>query len=78
MNNPDLTPADDPGPQAQQRDYTRPLTDREPTTFEHAAFAALQGKHVYQGSVPAADVQHRRDRNRAARKARRTNRKAGR
>lgn len=74
MNDPDLTPAEEPETQGQQPDYTRPLTDREPTSFEHAAFAVLQGKHVYQGSVPAADIAARRDRNRAARKARRRNR----
>lgn len=34
----------------------------------------LQGKHIYGGTVPAADVEKRRAKNREARKSRRRNR----
>ena len=39
---------------------------------------AETGKHVYQGTVPAAVVRERRRRNKAARVARRTHRRAAR
>ena len=65
---------DDAAAPAGQLDYTRPLADRESTAFEFAFLSALQSKPVYQQSVPADEVQRRRDRNRAARKARRRNR----
>ncbi|MCV7358518.1 hypothetical protein [Mycolicibacterium fluoranthenivorans] len=40
-------------------------------------FAALQGKHIYAGTVDPAVVAHRRKRNKAARRSRRINRLAG-
>lgn len=67
---------DDAAAPAGQPDYTRPLADRESTAFEFAVLSALQSKPVYQQSVPADEVQRRRDRNRAARKARRNQRQA--
>jgi hypothetical protein len=61
-----------------------PVDDRTPTEINMAKLrearnpaakmlAALQltGKHVYAGTVPAAEVARRRKANRAARKARR-------
>lgn len=59
------------GQEAGQPDYTRPLADREANAYEFAVLAALQDKPVYQQSVPADVIEHRRAKNRAARKARR-------
>lgn len=59
----------------------RPITALEVTTAQRTntkmllALSARSG-HVYEGTVPAAVVAHRRKRNKAARKARRTHRKA--
>ncbi|BAD58875.1 hypothetical protein [Nocardia farcinica] len=50
---------------------------REPlleTTYARAILLGLQRKHIYEGTVPEAEVARRRTRNRAARKARRANR----
>lgn len=58
-------------PAAGQPDYTRPVADRESTAYEFAVLAALQDKPVYQQTVPADEVERRRAKNRAARKARR-------
>jgi hypothetical protein len=44
------------------------------TPYARAILWGLQRKHVYQGTVPEAEVQRRRVRNRATRKARRANR----
>lgn len=59
------------GQDAGQPDYTRPVADRESTAYEFAVLAALQDKPVYQQTVPADEVERRRAKNRAARKARR-------
>lgn len=40
----------------------------------HKMLAALQGKHVYAGTVPPVTVQERRAKNKRARAARRKNR----
>ncbi|WP_043654545.1 hypothetical protein [Nocardia thailandica] len=56
----------------------RPAVEREPllgTPYARASLFALQGKHVYQGTVPDAEKARRRARNRAARKARKTQRR---
>ncbi len=44
------------------------------TPYARAILFGLQGKHVYQGTVPEAEVQRRRVNNRAARKARKITR----
>jgi len=70
----DTTPAEvetSPPAPAGQPDYTRPQGDRESSAYEFAVMAALQDKPVYQQSVPADVIAHRRAQNRAARKARR-------
>ncbi|TDP29870.1 hypothetical protein [Nocardia ignorata] len=45
------------------------------TPYARAILFGLQRKHVYQGTVPEAEVQRRRVRNRAARKARKITRR---
>ncbi|AXK88544.1 hypothetical protein SAMN05421776_12159 [Nocardia farcinica] len=44
------------------------------TPYARAILLGLQRKHIYEGTVPEAEVARRRARNRAARKARRANR----
>lgn len=46
----------------------------QPSPFQHAVLYGLQGKHIYAGTVPAAEIRHRRARAKAAKKARRANR----
>lgn len=46
----------------------------EDNTFRKTMLNELQGRNVYQGFAPAAEVSKRRSRNKAARKSRRTNR----
>lgn len=43
--------------------------------FQRTILTALQRKHVYAGTVPAATVARRRAKNKAARKSRRINRR---
>lgn len=50
---------------------------REPTEYELAILTGLQRKPMYAGTVPAIEVDRRRVRNRAARRARRLNRQVG-
>ncbi|NKY60397.1 hypothetical protein [Nocardia flavorosea] len=53
------------------------MTDRNnyDTTFGRSILGGLQGfRHIYAGTVPPAEVQKRRARNKAARKSRRANR----
>ncbi|MFC4373285.1 hypothetical protein ACFO5K_04150 [Nocardia halotolerans] len=45
------------------------------TPYARAILFGLQRKHVYQGTVPENEVQRRRVRNRAARKARKAQRR---
>lgn len=47
----------------------------EPTGYSKAILNGLQGKPIYQGTVSAAEKASRRKRNKAARIARRANRK---
>ena len=49
-------------------------TDLRPSTFGLSILRGMQGKTMYGGTVPADVVAGRREKNRAARKARRTNR----
>ncbi|MFD3594368.1 hypothetical protein ACFWU5_16715 [Nocardia sp. NPDC058640] len=49
-------------------------TDPFDTPYARAILFGLQRKHVYQGTVDPAEVQRRRVRNRAARKARKITR----
>lgn len=42
-------------------------------SYQTAILIGLQGKHIYGGTVPEAEVQRRRAKNRAARHARRGN-----
>ncbi|CPR84232.1 MULTISPECIES: hypothetical protein [Mycobacteroides] len=42
-------------------------------SYQTAILIGLQGKHIYGGTVPEAEVQRRRAKNRAARDARRGN-----
>jgi hypothetical protein len=58
---------------------TRPVEQptqlvREPTKYELAILNGLQGKPVYQGTVPAHVTERRRAKNRVARKTRRVSR----
>lgn len=43
--------------------------------YQRTILAALQSKHVYAGTVPAATVARRRAKNKVARKSRRINRR---
>lgn len=45
------------------------------TSYARAILFGLQRKHVYQGTVPETEVQRRRAKNRAARKARKAKRR---
>lgn len=45
-----------------------------PSAYSVAVLMALQGKHVYQGTVAPAEKARRRAANRVARKSRRANR----
>lgn len=42
--------------------------------FQKRILVALQSKHIYAGTVPAAEIARRRAKNRQARKSRRINR----
>lgn len=42
--------------------------------FQRLILNALQAKHIYAGTVPAAEVARRRAKNKAARRSRRINR----
>lgn len=42
--------------------------------FARTVLGALQGKHIYGGTVPAETVANRRAKNKAARRSRRINR----
>lgn len=49
-----------------------------PIPYQKALLMALQsGRHIYAGTVPEAEKQRRRAKNRAARKSRKINRKRG-
>ncbi|NED96479.1 hypothetical protein G1H11_14305 [Phytoactinopolyspora alkaliphila] len=51
-----------------------------PTPYSLAILGGMQdgsGKHVYAGTVPHAEVQRRRTRNKAARRSRKINRRRG-
>jgi hypothetical protein len=54
-------------------------SDKTPNPFALLVLGALNGRarHIYGGTVPEAVKQQRRERNRAARKSRRINRKRG-
>lgn len=56
----------------------RPDTTREPTPYERSLLYAMGEKPMYGGTVDPVVVDERRRRNRAARKARRINRRANR
>jgi hypothetical protein len=47
-----------------------------PDSYELAILSGLQHKPMYAGTVAYAEIEHRRTRNRAARRARRLNRAA--
>ena len=51
--------------------------DLRPNPYATAILAAMQGRPIYQGTVPAADTKRRRAANKVARASRRTNRKRG-
>lgn len=42
--------------------------------FQMTIFKALQGRNIYQGTVPAAEIARRRKANKTARAQRKTNR----
>ena len=46
----------------------------EPSRFQRTILGALQAKHVYAGTVPAAEIARRRAANKVARASRRQNR----
>jgi hypothetical protein len=46
----------------------------EPTGYQLAILSALQGKHIYAGTVPAHVKRRRRAANKVARRSRRINR----
>lgn len=52
-----------------------PISDKERESADFAiALTRLKGNHYYQGTVPYAEVQRRRKRNKAARASRKANR----
>ena len=51
------------------------ITNRFETSWALGLLGALQGKHVYEGTVPEHVVTRRRARNKAARASRKTNRR---
>lgn len=58
-----------------KRKPAKPLAAIRLAELNHMTLAGLQGKPVYQGTVPRAVVDDRRARNRAASVSRRTNRR---
>lgn len=68
---------DDPTPQDVLDTIYAPQPLREPSEYERAILAGLQRQtHVYQGNVDPVTIAERRARNKAARIARRVNRRA--
>ncbi|MFC4128974.1 hypothetical protein [Nocardia rhizosphaerae] len=51
------------------------ITSLFETSYARAILLGLQRKHVYQGTVPETEIARRRAKNRAARKARKTQRR---
>lgn len=45
-----------------------------PSAFQRVILGALQGRHLYAGTVPPAEVRRRRAANKQARQSRRANR----